>query len=616
MRGDPHLKSSKRRKSSHKRSQSLSLSPDSEYKEKRKKSSHRKSQSSSLSSDNEYEERRKKSSHKKRQISYSSSDSEYEERKKRHRDRSRDKEIRKSKKERRERKRNMHKKAKKDSQDSVSELSNDSQLELEDPKEIVGYILHKFPDQTGDLKQLLEMVDGGQAIDISGMSNRFLSRILKQLFISLNLQRNESGVFFLPPKVCPCLEVVGSLFMAPKSKEKRSPPQIGVSIGVESYNLNLEGRGTECPDDVGSLIGPRNKDDSPAVSKRRVIGPDMPSAEVLAAAAKLTEAEAQLREAEMELDNDGIFIGPPPPTMVAEAESANDAERFEEVSRIIGAEDSNPYEVLGLNREVSAEFIKKRYWKMSLLVHPDKCPHPEAQQAFVKLNQSFKDLMDPEKRGVIDEKIKEKEELEEFKAEMQACREAAHWRQIRGESLPGDEELLGGIKPPPKREEWMTTLPPERKAGVSMQSMSFSKGGKEGRGDTSVWTDTPLDKTQKARMNYLEAYDHAAALGASDGKKEALARKRDTATAEIIDAYNKSKRSTSLVEKHKQEASKPKKKHKEKVVEEWSGQHPWKPWDREKDLTAGRQKVQLDPESMAEGLSSRFSSGSFQRNFL
>ncbi|XP_020518629.1 DNA topoisomerase 1 isoform X2 [Amborella trichopoda] len=569
MRGDPRLKSSKRRKSSHKRSQSLSLSPDSEYKEKRKKSSHRKSQSSSLSSDNEYEERRKKSSHKKRQISYSSSDSEYEERRKRHRDRSRDKEIRKSKKERRERKRNKHKKAKKDSQDSVSELSNDSQLELEDPKEIVCYILHKFPDQTGDLKQ-----------------------------------------------VCPCLEVVGSLFMAPKSKEKQSPPQIGVSIGVESYNLNLEGRGTECPDDVGSLIGPRNKDDSPAVSKRRVIGPDMPSAEVLAAAAKLTEAEAQLREAEMELDNDGIFIGPPPPIMVAEAESANDAERFEEVSRIIGAEDSNPYEVLGLNREVSAEFIKKRYWKMSLLVHPDKCPHPEAQQAFVKLNQSFKDLMDPEKRGVIDEKIKEKEELEEFKAEMQACREAAHWRQIRGESLPGDEELLGGIKPPPKREEWMTTLPPERKAGVSMQSMSFSKGGKEGRGDTSVWTDTPLDKTQKARMNYLEAYDHAAALGASDGKKEALARKRDTATAEIIDAYNKSKRSTSLVEKHKQEASKPKKKHKEKVVEEWSGQHPWKPWDREKDLTAGRQKVQLDPESMAEGLSSRFSSGSFQRNFL
>lgn len=36
------------------------------------------------------------------------------------------------------------------------------------------------------------------------------------------------------------------------------------------------------------------------------------------------------REAELGEDT-GIFIGPPPPAMVAEAESANEAERFEEV---------------------------------------------------------------------------------------------------------------------------------------------------------------------------------------------------------------------------------------------------------------------------------------------
>lgn len=38
-----------------------------------------------------------------------------------------------------------------------------------------------------------------------------------------------------------------------------------------------------------------------------------------------------------------------------------------------------------------------RYWKMSLLVHPDKCSHPQAQQAFVKLNKAFKELQDPDK---------------------------------------------------------------------------------------------------------------------------------------------------------------------------------------------------------------------------
>lgn len=38
-----------------------------------------------------------------------------------------------------------------------------------------------------------------------------------------------------------------------------------------------------------------------------------------------------------------------------------------------------------------------RYWKLSLLVHPDKCSHPQAQEAFMALNKAFKDLQDPTK---------------------------------------------------------------------------------------------------------------------------------------------------------------------------------------------------------------------------
>lgn len=85
-----------------------------------------------------------------------------------------------------------------------------------------------------------------------------------------------------------------------------------------------------------------------------------------------------------------------------------------------------------------------------------------------------------------------------------------------------------------------------------------------------------------------------------------------------MDEYNKKKRSKSLVEKHQETArsSSKRKSKQERAKEEWEGQHPWKPWDREKDLTAGRQSVKLDGENMSQGLSSRFSSGSFQRNFL
>ncbi|KAL2227688.1 UNVERIFIED_CONTAM: DnaJ subfamily C member 10 [Sesamum indicum] len=127
-----------------------------------------------------------------------------------------------------------------------------------------------------------------------------------------------------------------------------------------------------------------------------VIGPEMPSAELLAAAAKLTEPEAELREAELDGDTE-LLIGPPPPAVVTEAESANEAERFEEITRIIGAEEDSPYDILGVNKNMSPENMKKRYWKLSLMVHPDKCSHPQAHQAFVKLNKAFKDLQDPDK---------------------------------------------------------------------------------------------------------------------------------------------------------------------------------------------------------------------------
>ncbi|GAB2271941.1 hypothetical protein Dimus_006769 [Dionaea muscipula] len=122
-------------------------------------------------------------------------------------------------------------------------------------------------------------------------------------------------------------------------------------------------------------------------------------------------------------------------------------------------------------------------------------------------------------------------------------------------------------------------------------------------------------------MNYLEAYNAAAVLASSGGQMKA-----GSADGDLVDQYNKAKRSKSLVQKHQQiqeeeaERSRSKKKAKQQrqpaSEEEWAGKHPWKPWDREKDLTAGRQSVNLDSESLTQGLASRFSSGTFQRNFL
>ncbi|KAF8106692.1 hypothetical protein N665_0135s0035 [Sinapis alba] len=564
---------------------------------------------SSEDSDSSSRKRRRKQKERRR-----SNDVSYEREKRRKREKEK-----KRKMERRERKRKDRKKKKRDYEsDSESDSISDQESSRDEPETVVTEMLIEFPNVGNDLKQLLKMIDDGQAVDIKGISEIALKKRLKKLFLSLKLKERGDRVFLLPPGASPSLDVVGHL----------------IKGGQEEVEINLDDsaplKNTEAATTVNGGAGKGLADENThdvAGPKKRVIGPAMPSAELLAAAAKLTEAQAELREAELEEDS-AYFIGPAPPAVVAEVASSNEAERFEEVTRIMEAEANSPYDVLGVNHNMAADNMKKRYWKLSLLVHPDKCSHPQAQEAFVLLNKAFKELQDPEKRKAMDDKIKLKEEQEAFKAELRSMQEAAQWRKSQGISMEGDEELLAAteVKPVPKRDEWMTTLPPERKTGVPVQqsTTTFSRNAREGRGDTTAWTDTPMDKAERAKMNYLEAYNKANALASN----EEVNMKRSL-DADLVDKYNKEKRSKSLVEKHREEStssssSRLKKKKKSSLSsskeknekDEWVGKHPWKPWDRENDLTAGRQKVKLDAEGMAEGLASKFSSGNFQRSFL
>lgn len=539
----------------------------------------------------------------------SDSDSDHSSRRRRHR---REKDRRRksdgsSKRERESKRKEKRKRRYRDRRKSKRHHYSDDSQSSEDeihPQTALREMMTEFPNVGNDLMQLLQMIDNGQAVDIKDISEKSLVKHLKKLFISLNLKENGDRVFLLPSKASPTLDVVGPLIQSMHPGNDRADPsaELPETCSVPAEQM-VDDHSTEPPEDHS--VGPR----------KRVIGPAMPSAELLAAAAKLTEAQNEFREADLD-DATELFVGPPPPAMVSEAESANEAERFEEVTRIMEVEINSPYDVLGVNHNMSDGNIKKKYWKISLLVHPDKCSHPQANQAFIKLNKAFKELQDPEKRKEMDEKIKLKQEQEDLKAELKVMREAALWRRSQGISMEGDDELLAQteVKVDPKRDEWMTTLPPERKpGGVSMQSTQFSRGTKEGRGDTSIWTDTPTDRAQKAKMNYLEAYNQATALASNEEEK-----KRASTDADLVDKYNKAKRSKTLVQKHQEEvASKSKKKSKQQTDKgEWVGQHPWKPWDREKDLGAGRMKVKLDAEGMSEGLSSRFNSGNFQRNFL
>lgn len=71
-----------------------------------------------------------------------------------------------------------------------------------------------------------------------------------------------------------------------------------------------------------------------------------------------------------------------------------DVDRDNEVNRILWAFKLNPFEKLGLRFDATAEDVKRQYRKSSLMVHPDKCAHPQASAAFEALSQAQRDLLD------------------------------------------------------------------------------------------------------------------------------------------------------------------------------------------------------------------------------
>lgn len=90
----------------------------------------------------------------------------------------------------------------------------------------------------------------------------------------------------------------------------------------------------------------------------------------------------------------------------------SEAERENEVHRILGCFKLNPFEHLKLSFDSSPDEVKKQYRKLSLLVHPDKCKHPQAQEAFAALAKAQQLLLDLQERGyILDQVTAAKEEL-------------------------------------------------------------------------------------------------------------------------------------------------------------------------------------------------------------
>ncbi|XP_057954947.1 J domain-containing protein spf31 [Malania oleifera] len=78
-----------------------------------------------------------------------------------------------------------------------------------------------------------------------------------------------------------------------------------------------------------------------------------------------------------------------------------EVERDNEVIRILSCFKLNAFEYLNLPFHSSPDDVKKQYRKLSLLVHPDKCKHPQAKEAFAALAKAQQLLLDPPEREYL-----------------------------------------------------------------------------------------------------------------------------------------------------------------------------------------------------------------------
>lgn len=81
-----------------------------------------------------------------------------------------------------------------------------------------------------------------------------------------------------------------------------------------------------------------------------------------------------------------------------------------QLDRLLNHSFVNPYDILEVGPEASEPEIKKKFRMLSILVHPDKCKHEKAADAFHLLEQAYKTLMDPEKRRMYQRVMREARE--------------------------------------------------------------------------------------------------------------------------------------------------------------------------------------------------------------
>lgn len=100
------------------------------------------------------------------------------------------------------------------------------------------------------------------------------------------------------------------------------------------------------------------------------------------------------------------------------------------LNRLLNETYVNPYDILELPPEANDVEIKKQFKVLSLKVHPDKCKHEKAADAFNMVESAYKMLMNPDKRRIYQRIMREAKERVEYEREKENKRRAKEGKEL------------------------------------------------------------------------------------------------------------------------------------------------------------------------------------------